>query len=239
MSVLDIGIIVFILLGAALGFKRGFLNQSVKTIGLVAVLVVAFLFKGIVSEFLYNNLPFFNFYGEIKGVQVLNILLYEMLAFLIIFFVALFGLRILLMASTFFEAILNATIVLGFTSKIGGALVGLLYHFFITFIVLYILSLPIFGNNYMKNSTLGERILTDTVFISKYTDNAYSVLKEFNDLKNQYKVEEDPNKFNLDALDVFLKYGVVDVETVDNLVIKGKLEINQIETVLVKYREEK
>ena len=55
------------------------------------------------------------------------------------------------------------------------------------------------------------------------------------------KKYEDNNKnaeeFNKEVLDLFLKYDVVKVSSIDKLVEKGKLQINNIEEILMKYRE--
>ena len=72
MSVIDIGIIIFILFGFILGFKRGFTTEIVKALGGVLVVVLAFILKNPLSIFLYEHLPFFNF-GFLKGAAILNI----------------------------------------------------------------------------------------------------------------------------------------------------------------------
>ena len=82
MNVIDIGIIIIILFGAVLGFKRGFTKELVKALGFIAVIVVAYFLKNPLSTILYENLPFFKF-GLLKNMEILNILLYEAIAFII------------------------------------------------------------------------------------------------------------------------------------------------------------
>ena len=82
MNVLDIIIIIFILFGAVLGFKRGFTKELLKAVGFILVLVLAYFFKNPLSVFMYEHLPFFEF-GILKNVEILNILIYEGIAFLI------------------------------------------------------------------------------------------------------------------------------------------------------------
>ena len=81
MNVVDIVILIFLAFGALIGFKRGFTRQLVSLVGIFVIIVVSFLFKNPVSVFLYNNLPFFNFGGIFKDITVLNILVYEVIAF--------------------------------------------------------------------------------------------------------------------------------------------------------------
>ncbi len=236
MNILDVVIVGLLILGAYLGMRAGFIRSSVKIVGLVGALVIAFLSKGFISEYLYRFLPFFNLFGEVRGIQIFNIVFYELIAFLIVFAILLIGYRILMMVSSLFETILNATFILGIPSKILGFFVGLLYYFVIIFIVLYIFSLPFFDNQIMKESTLAKPILTETPFLSTWTDDAYQVFDELADLKEQYQTDEDVEKFNREALDILLKYRIVEVETIEYLVARGKLDIDNIEQILDKYR---
>ena len=84
MNIVDLIIIIVILFGAVIGFKRGFTKSLVSAVGLIAIVIIAFLLKNPVSTVLYEHLPFFQFGGVIKGVTVLNIALYELLAFIIV-----------------------------------------------------------------------------------------------------------------------------------------------------------
>ena len=61
MNILDALIIIFLLIGALAGFKRGLIKQGVLLVGLIVVLVLSFYIRIPVSNFFYKNLPFFNF----------------------------------------------------------------------------------------------------------------------------------------------------------------------------------
>ena len=60
---LDIIIIMIIVFGALIGFKRGIIKQSVVTLGMILVVVLSFALKNPVSAFMYKNFPFFSFGG--------------------------------------------------------------------------------------------------------------------------------------------------------------------------------
>lgn len=237
MNVVDIIIILFILSGAVLGFKRGATKQLVYCVGLILVVILSFLLKNPVSVFLYEHLPFFKFGGILKGVTVLNILLYEIIAFLIVLSILIIALKLILLATTIFEAILKATIVLGLPSKIIGALIGILENFIITFIVLYILLLPVFHIEAVQKSNLSSKILTSTPILSGMVDQSLKVVDEFTNLKEKYETASNANQFNLETLDLFLKYDIITIESVDRLTQKNKLIIDNIESVLIKYRK--
>lgn len=238
MNFVDIIIILFILSGAILGFKRGATKQLVSCIGLTLVVILSFFLKNPVSVFLYEHLPFFKFGGILKGVTVLNILLYEVIAFLIVFSILMIALKVILLATTLFEAILKATIVLSIPSKIIGAFIGMIENFVITFMILYVLALPFFNISIIKEAKLANQILTSTPILSGRIDNSLKVIEEFTDLKTKYESATNANEFNLETLDLFLKYDIITIGSVDKLVEKNKLVIDNIDIVLKKYRTE-
>ena len=238
MNIVDLIIIIFVLFGAVLGFKRGFTKSLVSALGFVATIVFAFLLKNPVSVMLYENLPFFKFGGVLKGVTVLNIVLYEILAFIIVLAILNIVLKVLLFATSIFEKVLNATIILGIPSKIAGAIVGVIEFFVITFVVLYTLSLPVINLDILNESKFKNKILNNTPILSGFVDDSMKVVEEFASIKDKYNDNNsNAEQFNKEVLDLFLKYDVVKVKSVDKLVEKDKLQINNIEEILMKYRE--
>ena len=75
MNGFDAAIILILIMGAVVGFKRGFTYEVVSTVGFFLVLILAYFLKNPLSVFLYEHLPFFKFGGIFKGVTVLNIFL--------------------------------------------------------------------------------------------------------------------------------------------------------------------
>ncbi len=238
MNLVDIVIIIILLLGAFIGFRRGFTTQLLSLCGFIVVVMAAFLFKNPVSAYLYEHLPFFNFPGILSGISVVNILMYEVIAFFIIFIVLLLLFKVIMMVSHLFEKFLEATILLGLPSKILGAILGLLENYLVAFIVLYIVSLPFFNIAIIKDSKLRTSILEKTPVLNIYVDSTVKVGKEFWEVAEKYKKGTNPEAFNLATLDVLLKYKVTSVKSIDILVQKNKIQINNIESVLKNYREE-
>lgn len=64
------------------------------------------------------------------------------------------------------------------------------------------------------------------------------VFDEFTDLKKKYESNTSANQFNLETLDLFLKYNIITIDSVDKLVQKNKLVIDNIDSVRNKYRKE-
>lgn len=238
MKIVDIVILIIILLGAVIGFKRGFTRSLVSALGFIVIAILAYFLKNPLSILLYENLPFFKFGGILKGVTVLNIALYELLAFVIVLAILGVALKILMVATSVFEKILKITIILGIPSKIMGAVVGALEAFVIVFISLYALSLPIFNISIVNDSNWKDTILNKTPILSAFSKDTMQVIDEFAGIKEKYKDNnKNAEEFNKEVLDLFLKYDVVKVSSIDKLVEKGKLQINNIEEILMKYRE--
>ena len=183
--------------------------------------------------------PFFSFGGIIKGITVLNIAVYEVIGFLLVFAILMIVLRAILFATGILETILKFTIVLGIPSKILGAIVGVIKNYIIAFFVLYLLSMPNFVDvEFVKDSKFREPILRNTPLLSNAADSTLKVLDEFKGLSDKYVNTENSNEFNLETLDLFLKYDVVTVDTVKKLDESGKINIDGIENVINKYEEE-
>ena len=121
MELIDIVILLIILLGGVIGFKEGALKKLTSAAGLIIIVVLSFILKNKISFYFYENLPFIKLWGVFKGIQVLNIIVYEMVAFLVI-------------ASVLVDsAILSAFSTLSATSSSGSAS---------TFVIEAIMSLP-------------------------------------------------------------------------------------------------
>ena len=237
MNIVDICILLLLGMGAVLGFKRGFTKSLATSVGFILVIILAFVFKNPVSEFMYQNFPFFNFWGIFKGVTVLNILLYEVIAFLIVLSILTVILKVVIFATSIFEKILNFTIILGIPSKILGMIVGIIEYYVITFVVLFVISLPIFHFDFIEGSNWRNPILNNTPILTNISKETIQVFNEFNGLTEKYKSSTNSKEFNKEALEVFLKYNVITPESVNKLVEKGKLDIEGVKIIIDKYRE--
>jgi len=239
MNVVDISIIIILLFGAILGFKRGFTKAVVSALGFIVAVIVAFKLKGVISEILYLNAPFFKFGGIFKGVTVLNIALYELIGFFIILSIMLIILKLLMVFTGLFESFLKMTIILGIPSKILGAIVGIIENYVLVFIVLYILALPVFNNKFLIESKYKDRILNETPILSKEVDKTMDVFNEFASLKEKYQTNTNAEEFNLETLRVFLKYKIISVDNVKLLMEKDKLQfdISKVNALISEYQK--
>ena len=123
MNIVDAIIILLILACGVAGFKRGVLKQLVSTVGFVIIVILAFYLKNPIAEFLSLHLPFFNFGGSFANVTSLNIILYQIISFILVIFILEVILGILIRVTGVIETILKFTIILGIPSKILGFIV--------------------------------------------------------------------------------------------------------------------
>lgn len=223
-NIIDIVVVILLIIGFINGFRRGVIKQSVMTFGSILSIVLAFLLKNPLSIAMYKKFPFFTT-GILKNYSVLNILLYELISFLIL--LAIFSLiyAILVKISGLFERILRGTIILAIPSKILGGILGIVESYIFCFIILLILSLPIsyFSNSKtIANSKIRKVVLNNTVILSDMSKDITNSANDINKLlKDKDKLGSE--EFNCKAIDVFFKNKIVSEESIDYLVKHKKI----------------
>ena len=224
MNVIDIIILIILAFGALIGFKKGFTNQLVSLVGIFVIIIFSYLLKNPISVFFYNNLPFLNFGGIFKDITVINILVYEIFAFFIIFVILTLVFKILLKVTKIFEKILKWTIILGIPSKILGAILGVVQNLIYVFIALYILNLPTVGFSVVTQSKVANTILNKTPILTNICDKTLVVFEEVGKLANEYGNTDNVGEFNQKALDIMIKNNVITKENAIKLIEKEKIK---------------
>ncbi len=234
LNLVDIIILLLILLGGIVGFKEGVIKKLTSVVGLILVVVLSFILKNKLSLYFYENLPFLNLWGVFKGIQALNIVFYEVVAFLIIASVLMLVYRVLLGITGLIEKILKATVILSIPSKILGFFVGLIEAYIWIYIVLFILTLPVINMKEVYTSKVANFIMKDTPYLSKYTNKTVEV---YNDLYEVIDKREDKTneQINREAMDLMLKYDIITVESAEKLIKRNKVSIKD-STFLDKYK---
>jgi uncharacterized membrane protein required for colicin V production len=238
-NIIDIIIILILLMGGVIGFKNGVIRQTVSFVGFFIVVILSYFLKDFVSVILYKFVPFFSFSGSLAGVTTLNILIYEVIAFLLVYVILMAIYHFIVRVTRIVETILKFTVILGIPSKLLGMVVGFIETYIMVFIGLYCLSLPIFQIPMMNESGVRNTILNHTPGLSSAVSKSLNVVNEFADLKEKYKDTTNKNELNKETLDLFLKYNVVRYDTAKELVDSGKLKIDGVESVFQKYEGSK
>ncbi len=225
-GLIDAVIILVILLGGVIGFKEGAIKKATSIVGLILVIIISFILKNKISVYFYENLPFIRLWGVFKGIQVLNIILYEMIAFLAIATVLTIVYRVLLGLTGLIEKLLKATVILSIPSKIIGFFIGLIEYYIWVYIALFVLTLPIINLREVYKSKSATFILENTPVLSGYTrktieiyDNIYTIV-ENKDTKTDEEINEE-------ALDAMLKYDIITVESAEKLIKQNKINVTE------------
>ena len=225
MNVADIVILIALALGALTGFKAGVIKKTADFLGTFIIVILAFYLKNDLSVLMYENLPFLNFGWLIKGVEALNVLIYEILAFIIVFLALLFILKIILKVTGLIEKILKATVILSIPSKILGIVVGIIESYVYVFLALVVLTLPIFKLPYIRESSIGNFVLNNTPILTGISEemidiygNIYEIVSERDNKTNE--------ELNEEVISFMIEKKVLTKESAKKLVEQNKIHIN-------------
>ena len=237
MNILDIGIVLILIMSAIVGFKRGAIKEIVSLVGIIIVFIVAFSLKGVLGNVLCKWLPFFNFAGNLEGVTVLNILLYQLIAFLIIYSLLFSVYMIVMKISGVVQKLVHMTVILWLPSKIIGAVVAFITGYVMVFVVLLALLIPLKDTDMFKESKFANYIVYDTPILAGSADNISSSINEVYTLGEELsKGDISKNEANLETMDILLKYKIVSPETARQLIVLDKLDgISGLDGVIKRY----
>ncbi len=225
--IMNVIIIVTLIIGIIVGFFKGFVSSSVAFIEGFLLFLIAFLFKNPVSVFLYNHLPFFKF-----KIQVLNIVLYEFIAFIIVILILAVILYIINKFIRVIEKIFSFLLGLGLPSGVLGAIVffvqfyiGIYFFIFLIFFFSALTGLAI-------DESLADKVFYDTPVLKSSVGPILSSCIDIAEIS--YKTHDD-EKVDYKSLEVLLKYKILSSEGAKTLLDNGKLKINGSKDLLKKY----
>ncbi len=237
MTIVDIIIILFILIGAVAGFKKGAIKSLVALVGTIVIIVLSYLLKNPVATLLLKYVPFMELHGEMEGLVTLNILLYEGIAYVIVFAVLAGILGSLVNLSALVEKLLDATIILGIPSKIIGAVLGFVESIAFAFIVLFVLLQVNETHEAIAKSSLANSILEKTPVLKSLVENTYNAIVDISELKDKYQNDPTRDAYNAEILNIMLDYEVIMPDLAEDLVKSGKVSFVGAEAVIEKFKE--
>ena len=211
-NVVDAIIILFLLTGAVLGFKRGAIQTLATLIGTILIIIIAYYLKNPLSVFLYTYLPFFKLGGIFNGITVINILIYEAIAFLIVLGILSVLLSVILKITGILSKIVDHSIILTLPSKLIGIAVGFLEAYVFLFVLLFIFSQFSFSSTVLKDSKYTNIILSKTPFTTGFK-NSYNAFNEIRNLGDNNSSNKD-----YEALNTLLKYDIITTDNAHKLV---------------------
>ena len=219
MNIIDAIIILVILFVGVVGLKRGFFNQLVMTVGLLIVYVISFKLKEPIANWMSLNFPFFNF----GGLTSLNIILYQVIAFIIVFSLVMIIFRIVLKLTGAFEKILKFTIILGIPSKILGFILGLIEGYIVVFIAVFIISQPFVKSDIVAGSKYREKILNSSPVLSNIASSTNDAIKDIYEVQKNYVDSKNLEEYNKEVVRILVEYEMVTEDYIDKLIESGKL----------------
>ncbi len=228
-NVIDVIIILFLLAGAVLGFKRGAIQTLATLIGTILIIIIAYYLKNPLSVFLYTYLPFFKLGGIFNGITVINILIYEAIAFLIVLGVLSVLLSVILKITGILSKIVDHSIILTLPSKLIGIAVGFLEAYVFLFVLLFIFSQFSFSSTVLKDSKYTNIILSKTPFTTGFK-NSYNAFNEIRNLGDNNSSNKD-----YEALNTLLKYDIITTDNAHKLVDNGKINIKGSNKLIERY----
>lgn len=235
LNIIDVVIVLMILCGGVVGMKRGVFKELAMTVGYIIMILLAIVLKNPIAELLSLNLPFFNFSGSFEGLVVLNILLYQLLAFILVFAVLSIIFYVVLSVTKVFEKILNFTVILGLVSKLLGLVVGLIEGYIIVFLICVVLSYPVFNQTVVAESKLKDKILTSTPVLSNVAKTMTDTVDEVIEL-SKTDVKNDKDEFNRQSVDIMLKHKLITPKYVEKLIEADKITTPGMQEIVDEYK---
>ena len=240
MNIIDIIVILGIAFCAYIGMKKGFIKSLVSFVGIIVVFILAYFMKNPIADWLCINLPFFNFTGSFKGATILNVIFYQIVAFIIMFSLLMTAYHVVVRLSGIVERLLKMSFLLAIPTKIGGLIVGIFEGVLISLIAIIILSLPILKFSWVEDSAIRNYLYNISPVVGNVTGSMNESVDEILKLKEKFDNDEDKEEFNLSSLDVLLKHKAMKVSLAEKLVNSGKLNINTEKAMEIvnKYKED-
>lgn len=224
---IDIILLVFLALGTYMGYRKGLIKTAVQLIGLIAIIIISYALRTPLTEFMIDNLPFVNFAG-FEGLTALNILVYNVIAFLIIFILLYCLLSIVIALTGFIDTLLKLTVIWVLPSKIGGALLGFIEAWVFLLLVLFVAGSFNVTANYVQDSTVSRVMIDHTPvvgrFLSGVTQSAKEIYAEIKTTSDSKSTQE----LNLKLLQIQISYRLISKEKAQELVDTGKIDVGDV-----------
>ena len=228
MKISEIVIIIIILLGALIGFKKGAIKEIFELVGTVSIIIIAYLLKGYLASFLIKLLPFFNFKGYV-GLYSINFLIYDVISFIIIFVLLYCILNILINLAGFIDKLINLSVIFALPSKIIGLVLGMVNALVFVFLLCYIAMQIPHTQKYVMESKVSTSILERTPIVNVVCSKGILVSEDvYNKLLGYSFNEEDTQDMNLQIATSVAKYGLVDKTLIQEAINAGKLNLEHV-----------
>lgn len=221
-------IVAFVVLEVANGYKKGFLESSVRLVGCIVIVIGSYLLKNPLSVYMYTHLPFFKFDGLFKGVSALNIIVYEVIAFIIVFAILYIVYKVVCLLTKIVDKLLSLIFFIGIPNKILGALLGFVQSLVILYFVIAVFKIGTNIMGYEMKPSLADYVVEIPVLKHTFGP-VLSSLDEITALAKEYEHTNDKDEFNKKAIDILLDYEVITEENLEILINDDKINLDDLE----------
>ena len=219
MNIFSVIVILLIISSGVMGLKKGFLKESVVFIGTILVYIISFLLKDKIGLVLCKWFPFFSF----DGLQTLNILVYQLIAFIFIATILFSIATIIFKLTGIIQKLVDITIILTLPSKILGFIFGILEGYIVMFLILIILAIPLRNVELFKESTVVT--MYNSPILSKTLGGVPKTIEDILDVTTEIqKTDYNKNKVALDIMKIELDHNIISKEDTLDLIERGKLD---------------
>lgn len=226
MNVIDIICIVIIVLFGIIGLRKGVIKSLVQLIGTCAVIVLAFVFKDVLANFLMKYLPFYNFGGVFEGITSINVLIYELISFIVIYIILYCILSIVINLAGIVEKLIDITVILAIPSKILGGIVGLIEGVIMAFLVAFILFHIPTTEPMVADSKFSIVLLERTPIIGSLASSSTKALEEIDEIVSEMQDNENREEVNFQVLHVLVTYNIISKEDAQRLIDDNKIQFS-------------
>lgn len=225
--VVAIVIVFFIVSETITGYKRGFLESGIKLLGSIVAFVGAYILKNPISVLMYTHLPFFKLGGAFKGVDAISIVIYELIAFALVFVVLMLVLNIINEIFKLTDKLLKVVMLIGLPNKILGAILGFIQGMIILYFVIAVFKIGVNVFSFDMRASLADYVVEMPILKDTFGPTIDS-LEEITSLAKDYEHTQDKEEFNNKAIDILLKNDIITKENLDVLIESGKVKYTEV-----------
>ena len=222
--IIAIVILAYIILGMYDGYKKGFFDYFIKLGGFIVIVVLAYFLKKPLSVFLYTHLPFFKLGGIFEGVSSLNIVIYELIAFIAVFIVLYIIYKVICLVTNVIDKLVNKIPLIGLPNKLLGLGLGFLRAILTLYFVVAVIKI---GSNFFGYQMVPSAAdyITKIPIVKKTFGATIDSLEEITKLAKEYENTQDKEEFDMKVLEILNKYALIDKENIDVLIDEGKIKL--------------
>ncbi len=243
MNLFDVILIIIMLAFVAEGFRRGFFGEIALVITVIVVTYVSFTFMNPLGRIFFQYLPILSLHLVGVEIAALNILFYQVIAFLVIAIVTYIAINMILSLTGLLTKITGLKNVLKIPLKILGGITGLVTGYIFIFLVLFAFSIPLAKVDLYRDSVLKDKFLDNKLLvidsfanIRDCIDDVYNLTEKIDKDKESLKHSD---QYNVEAIDIMLQHKLVTIDVMDELVRSNRIHsYKELDKLLNKYRKE-